>query len=58
MLDDADLMREDRPVAEVARALLAPSILRLAKIRTGRAFKVKAEALAAYEAWRKENGGD
>lgn len=48
-ITDADLLRERRPVAELRRALLAPQILRLARLRGLGKFTKKDLALAALD---------
>ena len=47
MLTDAELLRDKRPAAELKRALLAESIIRLARLRGLGRFRRVGEALAA-----------
>jgi len=48
-ISDDDLLRERRTTAELRRALLAPTILRLARLRGLGKFTQKEAALAALD---------
>ena len=56
MLTDAELLRDQRPAAELKRALLAESIIRLARLRGLGRFRRVGEALAAIAAEQARQG--